>query len=95
MEDHTGSAVRRTLATYFEVDPSYVRPEQHLLLDWGVDAGELQLIARRIALQEGIEIRPRDLRSVETVGRLITLVQALCRRSDLASHACSSQPRVG
>src|SRR4051794_11872842 len=86
MKDHTYLSVCNTLAAYFEVSPSDVKPDQRLRSDWGVDPVELNVIALRIEEQEDVEIRARDLASVETVGQLIALVRAIRRRNELAEE---------
>lgn len=86
MKDHTYLSVCHTLATYFEVSPSHVKPDQRLRHDWGVDPVELNLIAARIEEHEDVEIRAHDLENVATVGQLIALVRAIRRRNELAEE---------
>jgi acyl carrier protein len=94
MKDHTYLSVVSTLATYFEVHPAHVRPDQRLRRDWGVDPAELNVIAMRLEQQEDVEIRARDLESVETVGQLIALVRAIRRRDELAEEVTLVRDRT-
>ena len=84
MRDSTHSSVCSTVAAYFDVDPTHVKPEQWLRSDWGLDTIELNVLATRIEQVEGVEIRTRDLDRVHTVGQLISLVRALHRRAELS-----------
>jgi acyl carrier protein len=86
MQDHIYLSVCHTLATYFEVNPAHVKPDQSLRRDWGVDPVELNVIAVRIEEREDVEIRANDLENVETVGQLIALVRAIRRRNELAEE---------
>jgi len=86
MKDQTYLTVCNTLATYFEVAPSHVKPEQRLRDDWGLDPVELNLIALRIEAVEDVEIRARELENIETVGQLIALVRAIRRRNEFADE---------
>jgi acyl carrier protein len=83
MRDSTQASVCSTVAAYFDVDPTHVKPEQWLRGDWGLDTIELRVLATRIEQVEGVAIRSQDLDSVQTVGQLITLVRALHRRAEL------------
>jgi acyl carrier protein len=87
MRDSTQASVCSTVAAYFDVDPTHVKPEQWLRSDWGLDTIELNVLAMRIEQVEGIEIRSQDLDAVQTVGQLITLVRALHRRAELEQGA--------
>ena len=93
MKDHTFLSVRNVLATYFEVHPAHVKPDQRLRRDWGVDAAELNLIAARIEEQEDVEIWPQELEAVDTVGQLTALVRAIRRRNELADEVTEVRPR--
>ena len=75
MRDATHASVCSTVAAYFDVDPTHVKPEQWLRLD----AVELGVLAQRIEQVEGVPLRSADLQSVHTVGELIELVRALRR----------------
>jgi acyl carrier protein len=82
MRDSTYASVCSTVAAYFDVDPTQVKPEQWLHDDWGLDALELNVLAHRIEQVEGIALRGHGLDSVQTVGQLINLVRALHRRAE-------------
>jgi acyl carrier protein len=94
MKDQTYSSVCTTLATYFDVHPSHVRPDQSLLRDWGVDPVELHVLASQIEEREDVEIRIGDLENVATVGQLIALVRAIRRRNELADEVTVVTRRV-
>lgn len=83
MRDSTSASVCSTVAAYFDVDPTHVKPDQWLRSDWGLDTIELSVLATRIEQVEGVAIRSTDLETVHTVGQLITLVRALHRRAEL------------
>jgi acyl carrier protein len=87
MRDSTHASVCSTVAAYFDVDPTHVKPDQWLRDDWGLDATELDVLAHRIEQVEGIAIRGQNLDSVHTVGQLISLVRALRRKDELKEHA--------
>lgn len=95
MKDHTFLSIRSVLATYFEVHPGHVKPDQHLRRDWGVDAAELHVIAMRIEEQEDVDIRPQELEQVDTVGQLTALVRAIRRRNELADEITEVRTRRG
>jgi acyl carrier protein len=86
MKDQTYLTVCNTLASYFEVSQSHVRPDQSLRGDWGLDPTELNTLVLKIEAVEDVEIRPSDLENVETVGQLIALVRAIRRRNELAEE---------
>jgi acyl carrier protein len=95
MSDSTYSAVCNTLAAYFDVLPSEIRPDQQLRRDWGLDSLELNVVALRIEQLEDVEIRSSDLETVHTVGQLILLVRAIRRRSELADELTAVRSRRG
>jgi acyl carrier protein len=95
MSDSTYSAVCNTLAAYFDVLPSEIRPDQQLRRDWGLDSLELNVLALRIEQLEDVEIRSTDLETVHTVGQLILLVRAIRRRSELADDVTAVRSRRG
>jgi acyl carrier protein len=86
MQDQTYLTVCNTLASYFEVSPTHVKPDQRLRDDWGLDPAELNTLTLKIEAAEDVEIRPSDLENVETVGQLIALVRAIRRRNELAEE---------
>ena len=75
MRDATHASVCSTIAAYFDVDPTHVKPEQWLRLD----TVELAVLAQRIEQVEGVPLRSADLQAVHTVGELIDLVRTLRR----------------
>lgn len=81
MRDSTYASVCSTVAAYFDVDPTRVKPEQWLVEDWGLDPIELNVLAHRIEQVEGIPVRGQGLDAVQTVGQLINLVRALRRKA--------------
>jgi acyl carrier protein len=83
MRDSTYASVCSTVAAYFDVDPTHVKPDQALHDDWGLDAVELNVLAHRIEQVERIELRGHGLEAVQTVGQLISLVRALHRKAEL------------
>jgi acyl carrier protein len=87
MRDSTYASVCSTVAAYFDVDPTHVKPEQWLRADWGLDAVELDVLAHRIEQVERIAVRGHGLDSVQTVGQLINLVRALHRKAELTKRA--------
>ena len=87
MRDSTHASVCSTVAAFFDVDPTHVKPDQWLRNDWGLDALELNVLALRIEQVEGVAIRTQDLDSVHTVGQLINLVRALRRKAELEQRA--------
>jgi acyl carrier protein len=95
MKDQTYLSVCNALATYFEVSPAQVKPDQQLRRDWGVDPVELNVIALRIEEREDVEIRARDLENVDTVGQLIALVRAIRRRNEIAEEITLVRDRGG
>jgi acyl carrier protein len=95
MKDQTYLSVCHALASYFEVRPAHVKPDQQLRRDWGVDPVELNVIALKIEEQEHIEISARDLENVDTVGQLIALVRAIRRRDEIAEDVTLLRERGG
>ena len=91
MRDSTHASVCSTVAAYFDVDPTHVKPEQWLRNDWGLDAIELNILALRIEQVEGVAIRSEDLNAVHTIGQLINLVRALHRKAQLHLGASPEQ----
>jgi acyl carrier protein len=87
MRDSTYASVCSTVAAYFDVAPTDVKPEQWLRADWGLDAAELNVLARRIEQVEGIAVRGQGIDSVQTVGQLIALVRGLRRKAQLEPSA--------
>lgn len=88
MRDSTYASVCSTVAAYFDVDPTRVKPDQWLHEDWGLDAIELNVLAHRIEQVEGIALRGHHgLDSVQTVGQLISLVRALHRSAEPKNRA--------
>lgn len=87
MRDSTYASVCSTVAAYFDVDPTRVKPDQGLHEDWGLDAMELNVLAHRIEQVEGISVRGHGIDSVQTVGQLINLVRALHRKAELKDRA--------
>ena len=79
MRDSTYASVCSTVAAYFDVDPTRVKPDQWLQEDWGLDAIELNVLAHRIEQVEGIALRGHGIDSVQTIGQLISLVRSLRR----------------
>jgi acyl carrier protein len=86
MRDSTQASVCSTVAAYFNVDPTHVKPEQWLRNDWGLDPLELDILALRIEQVERVAIRSQDLNAVHTVGQLINLVRALRRKAELQAR---------
>lgn len=83
MRDSTYASVCSTVAAYFDVDPTHVKPDQGLREEWGLDPVELDVLAHRIEQVEGIALRSHNLDTVRTVGQLINLVRALHRKAQL------------
>jgi len=83
MRDSTYASVCSTVAAYFDVDPTDVKPDQGLHADWGLDAIELDVLAHRIEQVEGIPVRGQGLDAVQTIGQLISLVRTLHRKAEL------------
>lgn len=83
MRDSTYASVCSTVAAYFDVDPTHVKPDQGLREEWGLDAVELDVLAHRIEQVERIALRGHGLETVRTVGQLINLVRALHRKAQL------------
>lgn len=81
MRDSVHASVCSTVAAYFDVDPTHVKPEQWLRNDWGLDAAELAVLAQRIEQVEHVPLRNEDLGAVQTVGQLINLVRVLRREA--------------
>jgi acyl carrier protein len=77
MRDSTPASVRSTVAAYFDVDPTQVKPEQQLQNHWGLGPLGLKRLASRIGQVERVGIRALDLEGVQTVGQLINLVRRL------------------
>ena len=93
MKDPTYLSVRNTLASYLDVHPSEIRPDQQLERDWGLERAEIQVIAVRLEEYEDVEIRSQDLELVHTVGQLVGLVRALRRREELALEITTIRTR--
>jgi hypothetical protein len=87
MRDSTYASVCSTVAAYFDVDPTHVKPDQWLRDDWGLNTGELDVLAHRIEQVEGIAVRGHGLDAVQTVGQLISLVRSLRRAAELNRSA--------
>jgi acyl carrier protein len=95
MSDSTYNVVCTTLASYFEVHVSQIRPDQQLRRDWGLDSLELYIIGQRIEQAENVQIRSTDLAAVHTVGQLILLVRAIRRRTELTEEVTAVRSRHG
>ncbi|HET6332788.1 MAG TPA: hypothetical protein VFG30_06220 [Polyangiales bacterium] len=87
MRDSTYASVCSTVAAYFDVDPTDVKPDQWLRDDWGLNASELDVLAHRVEQVEGIAVRGHGLDAVQTVGQLISLVRSLRRAAELNRSA--------
>lgn len=91
MRDSTYASVCSTVAAFFDVDPTHVKPDQWLRNDWGLNGLELNMLALRIEQVEGVGIRSQDLNAVHTVGQLINLVRALHRKAELEQMRANSE----
>jgi acyl carrier protein len=78
--------LRRVIETEFEVPADEVRPEAHLIDDLGLDSVDAMVIALRLEEETGLELSDDELKSLDTVASVVTLMhQRLAGRSSLAS----------
>jgi acyl carrier protein len=78
--------LRRVIETEFEVHADAVRPDARLVDDLGLDSVDAMVIALRLEEETGLELSDDELKSLDTVASVVTLVhQRLAGRSSLAS----------
>jgi len=77
---------RRVIETEFEVRADAVRPEARLGDDLGLDSVDAMVMALRLEEETGLELSDDELKSLDTVASLVTLVHdRLAGRSGFAS----------
>jgi acyl carrier protein len=78
--------LRRVMAKEFEIEAAEVRPEAHLTGDLGLDSVDAMVMALRLEEETGLELSDDDLKGLETVASVVTLVhQRLAALSRFAS----------
>lgn len=78
--------LQRVFEAEFEVGAEAVRPEARLIDDLGLDSVDAMVIALRLEEETGLELSDDELKSLDTVASVVTLVhQRLAERTSLAS----------
>jgi acyl carrier protein len=77
--------LRRVMGKEFAIEAAEVRPEAHLVEDLGLDSVDAMVIALRVEEETGLELSDDELKALDTVASVVTLVhQRLAGRPGLA-----------
>ncbi len=78
--------LRRVIGKEFEVPADEIRAEALLVEDLGLDSVDAMVLALRVEEETGLELSDDELKSLDTVASVVTLVhQRLQGRSGVAS----------